>query len=143
MATPKAEVLEAERGVKRLADAGASGALELDVAREKPLELREKKERAEKRRQAMSAVGELGVEVRNALAALQGSLAMVLAGRERERLRALVLLVVRRLSVEGYGGLRSRRGRVTACESTPKFPESWLAHWQRVVGRIGLEPITH
>ena len=141
MATLKAEVLEAERGMKRLADAVASGALDLEAAKETTLELREKKERAEKRLQAMSAGVELGAEVRTALAAVQGSLATVMADMERERLRALVQLVLRRFSVEGYGGPRNRKGRVTAYEFTPEFQEFWLAHSQRMVGLRGFEPV--
>ncbi|MDA0988721.1 MAG: hypothetical protein O2783_06285 [Chloroflexi bacterium] len=102
-----------------MADAIASGALDMEAARESTLELREKRERAEKRLQAMSAGVELGDEVRNAIATVQGSLEIVLADMDRERLRSLVQLVLRRFSVEGYGGPRNRRGQVTAYEFNP------------------------
>ncbi len=100
--------------------------------------MREKKERAEKRLEAMSAGLELGAEVRKALAAVQGSLPAVLASMERERLKAFAGLVLRRFSVEAYGGPRNRNGRVTAHEFTPEFQEFWLSHSQCMVGHRGL-----
>ncbi|MCH7738312.1 MAG: recombinase family protein [Chloroflexi bacterium] len=45
VAALKAEVQEAEAGLRRLVDAMAAGALDVDAAREKTLELRERKER--------------------------------------------------------------------------------------------------
>jgi DNA invertase Pin-like site-specific DNA recombinase len=142
IANLKAEVLEAEMSMKRLAEGVAAGAVDLNAARETNLELQEKKERAEKRLDAMSAGIELGAEVKNALAAVQGSLATVLASMGRERLRAFAEIIFRQFSAEGYGGPRIRKGRVTSYEFTPEFQEFWLTHSQRMVGLDGLEPTT-
>ena len=142
IANLKAELLEAERGLKRLSDAVAAGVLDIDAARETTLEWREKKERAGKRLEAMSAGFELGAEIREALVAVQVSLPSVLASMEREKLKAFVQLVLRRFSVEAYGGPRNRKGRVTAYEFTPEFQELWLTHSHCMVGGTGLEPVT-
>ena len=106
------------------------------------MELREKKERAEKRLEAMSAGLELGAEVMNALELLQSSLSAVLATRERERFRAFSELIFRHFSAEGYGGTRNRKGKVTLYEFTPELQEFWLTHLRRLVGLDGLEPTT-
>jgi len=50
VATLKADMQAAEAGLKRITDAVAVGTLDVDAARQKTLELREKRERAQKRR---------------------------------------------------------------------------------------------
>ena len=133
----KAELHEAEAGMKRLADAVAAGALDVEAARQKTLELREKRERATKRLAALTSGVELGRELRQAMALVQEDLPRLLAGMDRERFRDLLRLVLRRVAVEATGGPRNRVGDVTSYEFTPEFQELWLTHSHGMVGLIG------
>ena len=52
----------------------------------------------------------------------------MLAGMNRDRLRDLLRLVLRRVAVEAHGGPRNRAGEVTSYEFTPEFNEFCLTH---------------
>ena len=133
----RAEMQEAEAGLRRLADAVAAGALDIDAAKVKTLELREKKERAENRLGAMNSGVQLGEELRGALALVQEDLATVLHQMERSRFKELIQLIFRRISVEGRGGTRKRTGETVSWEFSPEFQEFWLTHSKDMVGLVG------
>ena len=138
----KAQIEEANRGLNRLADAVAAGALDVDAARQKTLELRERRERAEKRLASLRSGNALGAELRQAIELVRSDLPALISDMDPERLRELVRLVLRPFSVEVTGPNTARESRVTSHEFTPGFKEFWLTHSTRMVGYRGLEPRT-
>ena len=84
----------------------------------------------------------MGEELGKALAVVQGDLSGVLAGMDRERLRELMRLVLRRVSVKATGDPRNRVGYVVSYEFTPEFREFWLTHSNGMVELGGVEPPT-
>ncbi len=128
--------------MRRLADAVATGAIDIEAAREKTLELREKRERASKRLVAVRSRAGFGAELQNALSVIESDLASVLNGMDRLQLQDLVRLVFKRFSVEAQGGPRNRTGRITSHEFRSDFQDFWITHSKRMVGDSGLEPET-
>ena len=142
VSTLESEVHGADMGLRRLADAVAPGALDLDAARQKTLELHEKKERASKRLSALKSGTELGEELRRALELVEQDLPGILASMDRGELKELVQLVLRRFTVEATGGPRNRVGHVSTYEFTPEFQDFRLTLSNGMVGGTGLEPVT-
>ena len=138
----KGDIEEADMGLKRLADAVAVGALDLEAARQKTLELRERKERASKRLSTGQSGNALGAELKAAMKLVSQDLPGLLKEMEAERFRDLTRLVLRRFSVKVSGKWNKRRGQVESYEFTPEFKDFWLTHSTKVVELRGLEPLT-
>ncbi len=140
-ASLQAEIQEADLGLRRLADAVAAGALDLDAARAKTLELREKKERATKRLASLRSGNVLGAELRRAIALVERDLPAVLKGMEKEKFRELMRLVLKRVAVRAVGPWNRRTGEVVSYTFTPEFQEFWLTHSNGLVELRGVEPL--
>ena len=61
----------------------------------------------------------------------------MLGAMDREKLRDLLCLMVKRFSVVANGGPRNRKGEVVSYEFTPEFQELWLTHSHGMVGLTG------
>ncbi len=117
------EITEAEAGMRRLADAIAAGAISLDVAREKNLDLMEKKERATRQLASLEQRQDLGEELAKAVALLESDLDSVVRALPYEALSKLCKLVFERLVVKAQGTSHHREAWIEGYKFTSDFAE--------------------
>ena len=133
----RAEIAEAETGLRRLAHAVAMGQLDAEAARAETMELQERRERAKTRLEATLSGDQMGGQLVAAVALVQGDLHSVIAEMDREKFRDVVHLVLKKFCVVASGGSRNRKGEIVSHEFTPEFQELWLTHSNGVVGLDG------
>ena len=119
----RAEFLEVEAGVKRLDDAIVAGAITMERARDKNLELLERKEGAERQLAALEQREQLGAELAKAVALLEADLETVVQALPDEALSKLSRLIFKRMTVDAEGASHHRRGWIAAYEFTPELAE--------------------
>jgi site-specific DNA recombinase len=132
----RVEIAEAEAGMNRLDDAIVAGAITMERARAKNLELMEKKERAERQLEALRGRRELSGELATAVALLSDNMGWVIETLPDEALSKLCKLVFRRVVV-GVSGSSHRKGSwIEAYEFTPEFADL-VAHSTQMVDLPG------
>ena len=133
----KAEIAEAENSLRRLAHAVAVGALDSEAARAETMDLREKRERAQKRLEALVSGSQVGNQLAAAIGRVERDFAVLLAEVDRGKVRELARLVLKKFSVVASGSSRNRNGQVVSYEFNPEFQEVWLTHSERCGGAGG------
>jgi len=118
-----AELAQIALAQERLVDAVAQGLFQPEEVRRKQMELREKKEYAEKRLANLDRNQEASTEIAEALRLVEGDLSDLLENAPDIQLQRLCQLVFRSFSIEGEGIAKQRKGKLVAYEFTPEFQE--------------------
>jgi len=130
----EAELHDVEQAIVRLVEAIADGVIRASQAKEKNLDLLERKERIENRLLAASERGAIRAEMNDAMALVGRNTGDLIDGLDNASFKRLARLIFIRLSISGKQRGSHFDGEVTAYEFAPAFADL-LSHSHTPVPR--------